>query len=362
MIRVLHVIDSLDLGGAQTTLLNFARYHDRERFELTVAPMHGRGVFSGALESAGTPVVSLSAAKWPPGYLFSLPRLLRRGRFDIVHFHLFGSNWIGKPIAALCGVRVRVNHDQCNDRMRTDRWWCRAVDRATNLFSSHIFAVSASTRDYLVQQEKIPETKVSLLHNAVDAERFCPPSPDQREAARRKIGLEPGRRIVAGLGRLHPQKNWPLFLRVAESFPQTEFLIAGTGPEEKGLRRLASDNVRFIGFWDSREVLMAADVFMLTSDYEGTPMILLEAMACGVPSVVSAVDGCEEILGGGEGGVTAHPGDVDDFVRKLGAFLADGTLRARQGAAARERALKDYDARNQTRQVEAIYDRLLAQC
>lgn len=360
MIKVLHVIDSLDLGGAQTALLNLVRFRNREKFALTVAPMHGRGVFAGALEKEGVEVVSLSAAKWPPAYVFSLPRLLRRENFDVAHFHLFGANWIGKPLAALSGVRVRVNHDQCNDRFRTDRAWSLFADRATNLLSSHIFAVSASTRDCLLEREKISAAKITMLPNAVDTERFHPPTEAERDAARAELGSPTDSLVVAGLGRLHPQKNWLLFLRIAARFPQVTFVIAGTGPEEDRLRTLAPGNVRFAGFRDARTVLAAADIFLLTSDYEGTPMTLLEAMACGVPSVVSAVDGCAEILGDGSGGTTARPGDEADFTEKLRALLDDREARVRQGVAARARAVRDYDARAQTRIVEETYVRLLA--
>jgi len=359
MIRVLHVIDSLDLGGAQTTLLNFVRFHDRDRFALTVAVMHGRGVFAEAFEREGVPVVSLSAGKWPPGYLAGLPRLLRRGRFDVGHFHLFGSNWVGKPLAALCGLRVRVNHDQCNDRRRTERPWCAAADRVTNLLSSHIFAVSASTRDVLTGREKIPAAKISVLPNAVDAGRFRPFEPGERARAREELGLSADRLVVAGLGRLHPQKNWPLFLQVAARFPDAEFIIAGTGPEEDRLRRAAPGHVRLAGFRDARAVLAAADVFLLTSDYEGTPMTLLEAMACGVPPVVSAIDGCEEVLQDGAGGFTARPGQVGDFAGRLAPLLADRALREAVGAAAREKVLQFYNAKKQTRAVEEVYFRLL---
>jgi len=359
VIRVLHVIDSLDLGGAQTALLNLVRFRDREKFSLTVAPMHGRGIFAGALEKENVEVVSLSAAKWPPAYVLSLPRLLRRAGFDVAHFHLFGANWIGKPLAALCGVRVRVTDDQCNDRYRTDRAWRLAVDRATNLLSSHIFAVSASTRDCLTGREKIPASKISLLPNAVDTERFRPASETVRSAAREELGLNAGGVVVAGLGRLHPQKNWPLFLRLAARFPETPFVIAGTGPEEERLRSLAPANVRFAGFRDARTMLAAADIFLLTSDYEGTPMTLLEAMACGVPSVVSAVDGCAEVLGDEQGGLMAPRGDEQAFAAKLGELIGSVELRARQGTVARERVVRDYDARTQTRVVEETYLRLL---
>lgn len=356
MIRVLHVIDSLDLGGAQAVLVNLARFRDRDNFTLTVASMHGRGVYAGALESEGVEVVSLSARKWPPAYILSLPRLLRRGRFDVAHFHLFGSNWLGKPLAAACGVRVRVNHDHCNDRARSG--WRLVVDRWTNRWSSHVLAVSRSTRDDLVAREGLPAGSVTFLPNGVDTDHFAPGGRETRAGARRELGLPSEGLVVAGLGRLHPQKNWPVFLAVARRFPAVHFLVAGTGPEEAVLRSAAPGNVRFLGFQDPRTVLRSADVFLLTSDYEGMPMTMLEAMACRLPSVVSAVDGCEEILGDGVGGVTARPGDAGDFAAKLAPLLEEETLRLEVGTAARQKVLRHYDATGQTKAVESLYRQL----
>jgi glycosyltransferase involved in cell wall biosynthesis len=358
MIRILHVIDSLDLGGAQTVLVNLARFRDRGKFDVTVAAMHGRGVFAEALAAEGARVISLSPGKFPPAYLWSLPALLFRERYDILHAHLFGSNWIAKPLAALCGVPARVNHDHCNDRARAG--WRLWTDRFMNRFSSHVVAVSSSTRQDLLGRGRLAEDSVTCIPNGVDTERFRPPSEAARAGARAALGLSGDRLVVAGLGRLHRQKNWPLFLQVAGRFPEVDFVIAGTGPEETALRRNAPRNLRFIGFRDSREVLAAADVFLLTSDYEGMPMTLLEAMASGVPSVVSDVDGCREILHDGQGGVTARPGDAEDFAEKLRPFLADAGLRSRQGHLARERVVRDYDARAQTKAVEAVYTKLLS--
>jgi glycosyltransferase involved in cell wall biosynthesis len=365
MIRILHVIDSLDLGGAQTVLVNFARFRDRSQVEMEVAPMHGRGVFADALEKEGVRVHLLSRGKFPPAYLWSLPRLLHRGCFDVVHFHLFGSNWIGKPLAALCGQRILVNHDHCNDRARAGNPAATFVDAATNRLSSHICAVSRSTRDDVIERENIDPSRISHVANGVDTERFAPADAKARAAARRELGLPDGAVVVAGLGRLHPQKNWPLFLQVAARFPDARFVIAGAGPEESSLRKIIADqkmaNVQLAGFRDTRIVLAAADVFLLTSDYEGTPMTLLEAMSSGVPCVVSAVDGCLEILGDGLGGVTAQPGDAEDFVDKLKLFVESVDLRQKQGTAARAKAVSSFDARIQVREIESLYARLLAE-
>lgn len=364
MIRVLHVIDSLDLGGAQTVLVNLARFRDRSSIAMEVAPMHGRGVFAGALEKEGVPVRFLSRTKFPPGYLLSLPRLLLRGHYNVVHFHLFGSNWIGKPLAACCGQRILINHDHCNDRVRTTNPLAAFVDAATNRLSSHVYAVSCSTRDDVISREKIDPSRVSFLANGVDTERFTPADAASREANRRALGLPCDALVVAGLGRLHPQKNWPLFLRIARRFPEAKFIVAGTGPLEAMLRQtvhqLGIPNVELLGFRDARAVLAAADVFLLTSDYEGTPMILLEAMASGLPCVVSAVDGCLEILADGRGGSTARPGDEEDFVKHLQPYIESADLRRRQGEVGRRRVRESFDARVQAREVEALYRRLLS--
>lgn len=356
MMRVLHVIDSLDLGGAQAVVVNLARFRDRANVEMVVAAMHGRGVFADELEAEGVRVISLSAAKFPPCYLLALPRLLRRERFDVAHFHLFGSNWIAKPLAAACGVPVRVNHDHCNDRARAG--WKLAVDRLTNRWSSHVLAVSRSTAEDVVRRVGVAAEGVTCLPNGVDTGRFRPAGPEARASARAKLGVPSTGIVVAGLGRLHPQKNWPLFLEVAREFPEVQFVIAGTGPQERNLRAAAGGNVHFAGHRDPVEVLAAADVFLLTSDYEGMPMTLLEAMACGVVPVVSAVDGCRDILGDGVGGELAEAGSARDFVEKLGPLIASAELRAALGGAARDKVLRSYDARAQTAAVEELYAKL----
>ena len=364
MIRVLHVIDSLDLGGAQTVLINLARFRDRSKIEMEVAPMHGRGVFADAMENEGVRVHLLSREKFPPGYLASLPRLLLRGKYDVIHFHLFCSNWIGKPLAALCGQRLLVNHDHCNDRARTGNPLVALVDAATNRLSSHIYAVSLSTRNDVLKREKIDPSRISLLANGVDTERFAPVEAQTRDAARRELGLPDGALVVAGLGRLHPQKNWPLFLKVATRFSNVRFIIAGSGSEEPSLRRIIADqnmaNIQLVGYRDTRTIFAAADIFLLTSDYEGTPMTLLEAMSCGVPCVVSAVDGCLEVLGDDVGGATARPGDLEAFVAKLKPYTESFELRHQQGVAGRSKVVSSFDARMQVREVEGLYALLMA--
>ena len=358
--RVLHVIDSFNVGGAQTALIGLIRYADRSRFEPEVACMHGRGVFWEDFSALGVCVHSLSPSKWLPLYVWRLARLVMKRRFDIVHCHLFGANWIAKPVAALLGMRVRISHAQCNDRLLYDSRLARWLDSATNRLSTHVCAVSRSTRDFLVEREGVPETRVSVVYNGVDTKRYTPVK-----------GIMPGRALrVVGVGRLHSQKDFSLFLDVAAELTRRKldvhFIIAGIGPEEAALRSKAqapalAGRVQFVGHVaDPRTIYAAADVLLLTSRYEGTPLVVLEAMACGVPVVAPKVDGLQEVLVDGEDSFLVSQGACGQFADRVAELLGNSNLRARLAGAARTKVTASFSAEQMAAQVEAIYQRYLA--
>jgi glycosyltransferase involved in cell wall biosynthesis len=361
-IRVLHVIDSFDLGGAQTALRALVRATDRARYSPEVAAMHGRGVFDEDFRALGVPVHSLSPRKWLPLYVPALAALILRRRPHIVHCHLFGSNWIAKPLAALLGVPVRISHDQCNDALRYESPAARWLDTMTNRFSTHICAVSHSTRAFLLQHEGLPPERVSVVCNGVDLERFDPAlATAKREAAHP---------LVAGVGRLHPQKDFSLFLEVAarlvQRIPAIRFVIAGDGPEAAMLREKAAalglaERVRFAGHVaDMREIYAAADALLLTSRYEGTPLTVLEAMAMRVPVVASRLDGIAEVIADGADGFLVALADAAGFSERVGALLTDPALRERISEAARRKVETSHSAEAMAAQVEAIYTRSLS--
>jgi glycosyltransferase involved in cell wall biosynthesis len=290
--RILHVIDSFDLGGAQEALVNLVACADRSRFAPEVATMHGHGVYWERFRALGVPVHSLSPRKFVPLYVWNLLRLLLTGEFDIVHCHLIASNLVAKPLAAMIGVPVRFNHDQANDEYRYRDKVRLALDRLANRFSTHICAVSASVVEFLVKHEGVPRERISLVHNAIDLRRFTP-APQRRAELRRKWQLPTEGPVIAGVGRLNYQKNFPLFLEIAaeirRSHPSVIFVVAGTGPEEHALHKSAGANVRFLGFVaDTARLYDAVDFLLMPSRFEGLPMTLLEAMAMRVPIVAVA--------------------------------------------------------------------------
>jgi glycosyltransferase involved in cell wall biosynthesis len=368
--NVLHVIDSLDLGGAQTFLLDLVRNLDPARYRAEVAAMHGRGIYAPAFVEAGIMVHSLSPRKFPPLYFARFWNLMRTGKFDILHFHLFGANLCAKPLAIASGHPAIIVHDQCNDASRDRNPLLLAADAFWNRRSSRVIAVSGSVRRYLLDREDLPDSLVTMIPNGIDATQFVPPSEEMREKARRALGLPEEAFVVGGIGRLVPQKNFTVFLdaaaRILRSRPDLLFVIAGTGPLERNLREQAAtlglgESVRFLGHVGDRIGLYRAlDALMMTSDFEGTPMTLLEAMASALPVVASAVDGIAEVCSPRHDASLVRPGDAAGFAAALDAILRDPQERARLGESARRTILDRYDIRPIAKRIEQLYDEVLA--
>lgn len=365
--RVLHIIDSLHLGGAQEVVLNLATCGS-PRFRHEVATLHGHGIYWGRLREAGVKVHSLSPHKFLPFYLASIPWLLLVARPDILHCHLIPSNIIAKPLGALLGVPVIINHDHTNDTRRAESRLLLALDRFANRFASHILAVSASCREFLISRESMPPENVTLVENAIDLRRFTP-GEAARSGARASLGLPASARVVAGVGRLNSQKNFSLFLdiaaQLASRFRDAHFLLAGDGPEEKILREKAAalgiaHRVTFSGYVaDTRLVYLAADVLLMPSRYEGLPMTLLEAMAMGLPVVASKLDGIAEVIGDGCEGFLVPSNDTALFVERTAALLDDQGLSLRITKNARAKIESHFSVERMTSAVEAVYDKFL---
>ena len=290
-IRVLHLIDSLELGGAQTALLALLQSYDRGKFSVRIAAMHGnrKSLYWDRARRSNIPVTMLSPYRWLPLYLIRLPLQLVLGRYDVIHCHLFASNWLGKPLAWICGVPVIVSHDQCNDALRIDFALARLIDRFANRFADRIFAVSGSIRKFLISSEKIAPAKIRVIPNGV--------SEGASGRSRKMTG-----KVIGGAGRLAAQKNFDRFLRIARELldidASYQFIVAGAGPLDGRLRRKANElgvKVEWLGVQPSLDRFFSQiDLYLLTSDFEGLPMTLLEALQRSIPAAATAVDGVAE--------------------------------------------------------------------
>ena len=368
--KVLHVIDSLDLGGAQTFLLGLCANLDTKRYLPEVVCMHGRGVYAQAFEDERVKVRSLSPGKFPPLYIPEFARLLLRERHDILHFHLFGANLCAKPLALFAGHPGVVVHDQCNDSSRDRNPLLLGADAFWNRRSGKVIAVSESTRRYLLDREDLPDDLVTVIPNGVDTAVFRAGTTEEKAAARGRLGIPPGAFVIGGIGRLVEQKNFSLFLevlsRVFSLNPDAVAVLAGTGPLEGDLMDQAArlgirDRIHFVGHVSDRTGLYhALDVLLMTSLFEGTPMVLLEAMSSALPVVATSVDGIAEVCTDERDAFLVRDFCPTSFVSPILTLLLTAGPRNDLGENARRTIESRYGIEVITRSVEGVYEILLS--
>lgn len=203
---------------------------------------------------------------------------------------------------------------------------------------------------------KLPLT---IVPPGVDVERFSPPTPARRLAARDRFGLEPADLVVASISRLVPRKGMDVLIKAAARlrprFPALRVLIAGQGRDRERLGRLVAGTgapVEFLGYVDDDDkvaLLAAADVFAMLCrnrwgglEQEGFGIVFAEAAACGVPQICGRSGGADEAVEHGETGlVVDRPSSVGDVMDALATLLADGDLRRRFGEASRDRSVAE---------------------
>lgn len=377
--RVLHVIDHLGPGGAQEIICQLVKYSEPRLFQPEVLALRGSGHYVDLLRSWGVPVFSLLPEDHKmfrcPGGLssFLLSKLflfLTERRYDLVHTHLLWSNMFVTPMAALCRVPVRFNHDQVFDFTRYRSAANRCLRSISNRLTHHIIAGSESILDFLCQVEAVPPAKVSLIYNSVDLEHLNPViRRGEREHWRRTWGIPQDSLVVGGIGRLDPQKNFPLFLKVAaevsQRFHQALFVIAGDGKDREPLEDLARNlgidrKVRFLGFVNElRELYLSMDLLLFPSLFEGTPLTIFGALAMGLPVVASRVDGIAETLKDGKDALLVPPEDKELFVRQVCRLLTDRDLATRLARTGQEKVRRTYSAKDMTHRVETLYLKFL---
>jgi glycosyltransferase involved in cell wall biosynthesis len=360
-IRLLLVVDSLEVGGAERQVVDLAVALRRNGYEVVVACSIA-GDLSAALEEAGIPVRPLLRRlvkrRLSPAYAWRLRRLLQRERFDLVHAHIYASA-VAAAIATLgTGIPVVITeHTEASWQTWRARWVSRWVYRR----AERIIAVSTPIRRRLIERDGVHPDLITIVPNAVVS------APEAR-SEEPPTGLR-GRPLVGVVARLQPEKGVANFLkattRVASRFPEAHFIIAGDGPLRQELVVLAEDlglrdRVHFLGFRSDASALMGSlDVLVVPSLTEGSPLVTLEAMAAGVPVVASAVGGIPDQVRHDKEGLLVPPGDTGAIGEAIVALLRDPARARSLGEAGRRRATSEFSHAAMVRRIEDVYREVL---
>ena len=360
--------DSRVLGGAENAMFLLLAELGRDAWQPTLLLEEAIGTEPLRERAAALGVPVLDVGPMPLGLAgarraVALRRVLRRHRPAVFHAHMsspVACKWglgaaVASRVPAVLGTVQVISAGYVPDRstLLQLRLLARGVDR--------YLAVSTAIASELADGYGWPAKKIEVVHNAVELDRFGDPP---RPGLRAELGAAEAP-LVLTAARLSDQKGLPVLLEAAARLPGAVFALAGEGPEEENLRRLAerlgvADRVLFLGRREDVPSLLAAcDVFALPSLYEGSSLALLEAMAAGRAVVSSAIAGTDELIEDGRSGLLVPPGDSEALAAALARVLDDSGLRESLAAAGRERAEREFDSAPAARRVAAIYDEVL---
>jgi glycosyltransferase involved in cell wall biosynthesis len=327
----------------------------------------------------GTRKAGLFVIDW--SLVAKLKRFVREQRVTLLHAHNHAPTLYCVLVSLLTGIPVVVTrHGQ---GYKTLRW--KLLTRLLALRAKQVVLVSEDSKRVAMANHSVPERKAIVIHNGIDIRRFAPEESGVRSQKsegnsqttehsdiqqpftelREKLGIPANAVVIGSVGRLVSDKNYPLliraFARVVVTRPECYIILVGDGSGRRGVeseidRLNVKDRCHITGMVsDVRPWLGAMDVFCLSSDTEGLSISLLEAGACGLPSVVTDVGGNREVVVDGQTGIVVPKGDEQALAGALERLINDAGLRRQMGAQARKRIEKHFSLKAMVEEYEKIY-------
>ena len=382
-IRVLHIITRMIVGGAQeNTLLSVEGLDCLPEYEVTLASGVDNGPEGDLLTRArrttrllivpelGRSINPLSDLK----AFWKLYRLIRKGRYHIVHTHSSKAGVLGRLAAKLAGTPLIVHtlhslvFHEYQPWIINRLWW--AVKKICAPATDHFISVSRIISQKAVAAGIDKPEKFTTIYSGMELDWFLKAQVDPI-AIRREFGIPEDAPVVGKIARLFPLKGHDQLLDAApaivERHPAVRFFFIGDGVLYDHLRKRASDagildNFVFAGLVERERIpamLSAMDILVHTSLREGLARALPQALAMGKPCVSFDIDGAPEVVVAGETGYIVRPGDTIELSNAVSRLLADPQLRARMGEAGRRLVDPAFRAETMVKEISAVYEMLI---
>lgn len=354
-IRVCHLSTTLQTGGLERLLVDYARFTDPARFELSFVALEALGQPADDLCQLGFDVQSLELSR--TGKRHAIRRLrdiLRSRHVDVLHTHNTLPGFYGAVAKLWAGVPVMLNTQ--HGRGCGVNW--KAVTQFTlaNIVADRVLGVSEDSACLCRYQDRWHAKKIDCIWNGIDVERFAYRGPANVP-------------VAICVGRLSPEKDLATLLHatalVVWNHPEFRLRIVGDGRERGSLERLSRElniggNVEFLGERaDVPELLSGSAFFVSSSITEGISLTLLEAMSVGLPVVTTAVGGTPEIVVDGMTGRLVPPQDPERLAQAITDMLCERNLWCGMGEAGRQRVEHQFDIRVGIARYQSLYEELL---
>jgi len=362
---VLHFIDTIGPGGAETIFLQVAHGLAKRGWQSRTVVV-GPGWVLDSVHSLGLPVDLVpTSGRLDVPYLLRLRDVVRRHGVRLIHAHLFSPAVYASAIGAWTGTPVVATFHGASDIMDgglTTRLRYRLIDRRAD-----VVCVSEALRTELAALDVIRSSRVHVIYNGTDPAAFEQAS---GERIRREIGLPADAILIGALGNMRPAKDFPMLLRAAALLASDRrlfFAIAGEAAEPlcTELRQLAqqlgiADRVAVLGFrTDVPDVLSAFDILAISSSTEGFSLAAIQAMAAGVPVVATRSGGPEEIVTDGVDGLLVPARNPEALAAGIRRIINDHELRGRLVTQARQTLHRRFSLDIMLDKYEALYRDIL---
>jgi glycosyltransferase involved in cell wall biosynthesis len=367
--KITHIITGLAAAGAETALYHLLAALDRQEYQSEVISLTDRGTTAARIESLGVPVRALAMMRSVPNPLAirRIAKILRRSRPQIVHTWMYHSNLLGGLAAQAAGIPViwGIHHSKVDaqDTKLFTLWTVRACAWFSKQLPARIICCANSSELAHIQLG-YDSSKMEVIHNGIDSDLFRP-HPEARLALRSRLGLGPEVLLIGIAGRLHRHKDHGTFFAAARLLrkerPNIHFVLCGEGVLADNPKLAAEvanglqGHCHLIGLQrDMAAFYSALDIAANSSSSEAFPLAVGEAMACGIPCVVTQVGDSASIVS--ETGSIVPPRQPERMARAW-RDLIDAGPEARQilGASARQRVVTQFSVTQFAQRYQSLY-------
>lgn len=327
--KVVHLITSLKMGGAESLLCDFLAFADRENYDVAVIYFH-EGPNVARLRQLNIPLFHIKGAfcLYDPVFFFRLYACIKTVRPSLLHTWLWSANIAGRIMGKVFGIPIL---NSFHNNVDQDGMLRGMLDRYSQWMATALVAVSDGVASSLVEHHKIPFANITTIKNGIPAQSI-----QERgmlcAKARVQLGLEEHHFVIGSVGRFVPLKNYSLlleaFAHLQKEIEHARLVLLGSGPEEQKLRALAlalgiADKVVFVIGQQSYGYYPLFDCFVLSSYKEGISMALLEAMSFSLPCVSTHEKITHDVIKQGINGLLVPSGDKNVLKEAMKSLIWD---------------------------------------